>query len=174
MKNRIALTGAVLLAATLAAAQAQDGFGGDGPGSYDIRRGASLDDQIWGLEHDLDQADRRGALSDQEASSLAREIRALRNWYEMSARNGLSYQENRYLQDRVDRIRDRLPPVRYGQYREDEWRGNDGNGNWRDPSRDGDPAYIDRDEDDDGVADRVDSDRDNDGIPNDDDPNPDP
>lgn len=190
MNKLSALAAASLMATALAAgmtapAQAQDRYGWGSPQFYDAGRGNHIREQIWELDSDLDQADRRGAISDSDVYSLRREVRALRNWYEMSARNGLSYQEVRYLQDRVNRIRYKLRLEGYRWDREDYWRNYDNSNDWRDRDRDGygnidgmnrdwdnDPVpdRVERDWDSDGTPDSVDRDRDNDGIPNSGDP----
>jgi hypothetical protein len=203
MTKLTALAAAGLLAGTLAAgiaapAQAQGRYGWGSPGFYDADRSARIREQIWDLDDDLELADRRGFISDSDVFSLRREVRALRNWYEMSARNGLSFQEVRYLQDRVNRIRDKLRLERYSWDREDYWRGYGNTGTWddrngyteptrsdRDWDNDGVPNRIDRDWNDDGPPDRadgdldndaipdsIDRDRDNDGVPNSEDPEP--
>ncbi|MEO7327905.1 MAG: hypothetical protein ABJA20_15510 [Novosphingobium sp.] len=197
MKKLSTLAATALMAATLvgiaAPAQAQVRFGWGTSGFFNPERTIRIRQQLWDLERDVDRADRRGTISDRDAFALRREVRSLRNWYEMSARNGLTFQEVRYLQDRVNRIRDRLRLERYGWDREDYWRNNGGNRNWRngdrdnrwdrdrdnygvqnrwDQDRDGVPDRLDPDDDNDGVRDDRDPDDDNDGLPDDRDPYP--
>lgn len=198
MKKLTVLTATALLAAALGAgiaapAQAQVRFGWGTPGFFNPERSTRIRQQLWDLERDVDRADRRGTISDREAFRLRREVRALRNWYGMSARNGLTYQEVRYLQDRVNRVRDRLRLQRYGWDREDYWRGYGNGGHWRNGDRDNqwdryrdndrvqnrwDQDYdgiqdrVDPDDDNDGVLDRLDPDDDNDGLRDDRDPYP--
>ena len=71
---------------------------------------------------------------------LRRDVQWLRNQYNAYSRNGLSFQEVRTLQSRVNQIRTRLRLERADWDREDYWRGD----RWQ------------RDRDGDGVPNRVD------------------
>lgn len=140
MKKLTALAASALMAATAlgaaaiptaASAQVTIRFGA--PGYWTPERTNAIRQQIWNLERDIDRATRNGRLSRGEARSLRNNVRSLRNQYQVFSRNGLSFQEVRVLQDRVNRIRTRLRMERLDWDREDYWRGN----NWR-GDRDGD------------------------------------
>jgi hypothetical protein len=140
MKKLTALATSALMAATAlgaaaiptaASAQVTIRFGA--PGYWTPERTNAIRQQIWNLERDIDRATRNGRLSRGEARSLRNNVRSLRNQYQVFSRNGLSFQEVRVLQDRVNRIRTRLRMERLDWDREDYWRGN----NWR-GDRDGD------------------------------------
>ncbi len=178
MKKLTEIAAAALMSATVAgglavpsAASAQVTIRLGEPRFWTPERTRTIRTQIWELERDIDRAVRRGTIGNREAFGLRRDLNFVRNWYMTSARNGLTYQEVRYLQDRVNRIRDRLRLQRYGWDRQDYWR--DGNRNWRDQDRDGVPNRWDRDRDGDGVRDRWERDHDRDGIYDDADPDDD-
>ena len=146
MKKITALTASALMAATAlgaaaiptaASAQVTIRFGA--PGYWTPERTNAIRNQIWQLDRAIDRAERNRRISRQEARSLNRDVRALRNQYQVYSRNGLNFQEVRYLQDRVNRVRNRLRMERLDWDREDYWRGD----RWRDRDGDGVPNRMD-------------------------------
>jgi hypothetical protein len=146
MKKITALTASALMAATAlgaaaiptaASAQVTIRFGA--PGYWTPERTNAIRNQIWQLDRAIDRAERNRRISRQEARSLNRDVRALRNQYQVYSRNGLNFQEVRYLQDRVNRVRNRLRMERLDWDREDYWRGD----RWRDRDGDGMPNRMD-------------------------------
>jgi hypothetical protein len=165
MKKLTAYAAAALMSATAAAgvlavptaANAQVTIRLGDPGFWTPQRVSSIREQIWRLDRQIDRAAQRGTISRREAFQLNRQVRFLRNQYNTSARNGLTFSEVRYLQDRVNRIRVRLRMDRLDWDRQDFWTTD----RWR---------SVDRDWD--GVPNRYDRDRDGDGVPNAVDPRP--
>lgn len=146
MKKITALAASALMAATAlgaaaiptaASAQVTIRFGA--PGYWTPERTNAIRNQIWQLDRAIDRAERNRRISRQEARSLNRDVRALRNQYQVYSRNGLNFQEVRYLQDRVNRVRNRLRMERLDWDREDYWRGD----RWRDRDGDGVPNRMD-------------------------------
>ncbi len=128
--------GAVAIPAT-ANAQASVRFGA--PGYWTPERSNAIRTQIWNLDRDIDRAAQRRTITRREATSLRRDVRWLRNQYQAYSRNGLTLQEVRTLQARVNTVRTRLRMERADWDREDYWRGN----RWRDRDRDGIPDRRD-------------------------------
>jgi hypothetical protein len=160
MKKLTAFTAAALMSATAGAgmlamptaANAQITVQFGSPGYWTPERTNAIRQQIWQLDRQIDRAERRREISRNEARQLKRQVNQLRNQYNRFARNGLTFQEVRYLQDGVNRVRVRLRAERLDWDREDYWRGN----RWRDLDRDGVPNRFDRDTDGDGVPDNRD------------------
>jgi hypothetical protein len=167
MKKITALTASALMAVTAVgataiptAASAQVTLRIGAPGFWTPERTNAIRNQIWQLDRAIERAEQRRTISRQEARSLNRDVRALRNQYQIYSRNGLNFQEVRYLQDRVNRIRTRLRMERLDWDREDYWRGN----RWRDVDGDGIRNRNDRDIDNDGIRNGRDRDMDGDGV----------
>jgi hypothetical protein len=140
MKKITALAASALMAATAlgavamptaASAQVTIRFGA--PGYWTPERSNAIRQQIWNLDREVERATQNRTLSRREAVGLRRNVASLRNQYQLFNRNGLSFQEVRTLQGRVNNIRTRLRLERADWDREDYWRGN----NWR-GDRDGD------------------------------------
>lgn len=152
MKKLTALAASALMAATAlsaaaiptaASAQVTIRFGA--PGYWTPERSNAIRQQIWNLDRDVDRATQNRSLSRSEAMRLRNNVRSLRNQYQVFSRNGLTFQEVRILQDRVNRIRTRLRMERLDWDREDYWRGDNWrrDGGWRDRDRDGVPNRMD-------------------------------
>jgi hypothetical protein len=147
MKKMTALAASALMAATAlgavamptaASAQVTIRFGA--PGYWTPERSNAIRQQIWRLDRQVERATQNRTLSRREAMNLRRDVASLRNQYQIYNRNGLNFQEVRYLQDRVNRIRTRLRLERADWDREDYWRGNA----WqRDRDGDGVPNRMD-------------------------------
>ncbi|MEO5586854.1 MAG: hypothetical protein ABIQ81_04075 [Novosphingobium sp.] len=148
MKKITALAASALMAAsalgavaipTAASAQVTIRFGA--PGYWTPERSNAIRQQIWSLDRRVDRATQNRTITRREAVGLRRNVASLRNRYQMYNRNGLSFQEVRTLQGRVNSIRTRLRLERADWEREDYWRGN----NWRgDRDGDGVPNRMDR------------------------------
>jgi hypothetical protein len=157
MKKLTGIAAAALMSATAAtgvlvaptAANAQISFTIGTPGFWTPERTGAIRNQIWRLDRDIDRAAQRRAISRVEARQLNRQVQVLRTQYNRYARNGLTFNEVRYLQQRVNNIRVRLRMDRLDWDRQDYWTGN----RWRDMDRDGVPNRFDRDRDGDGVRD---------------------
>ncbi len=83
------------------------------PGRYDGRhhtpaRAEAIRNQINELQRRIDRNDWRGRISDREARSLRNDVARLQRQFRSYNRNGLSNQEMRILQNRIDNVRTRL------------------------------------------------------------------
>jgi len=67
-------------------------------------RNADIRQEINGLNRDIDRAVARRAISQREATALRRDVAQVQRLYAQYARNGLTRNEARTLQNRVDRI----------------------------------------------------------------------
>jgi hypothetical protein len=146
MKKTTALAASVLMAATSlgalaipATAKAQVTIRFGAPGYWTPERSNSIRNQIWDLDRAVDRATQRGTISRRESFGLRRDVENLRGQFRMFNRNGLSFDEVRILQGRVNAIRARLRMERLDWDREDYWRGN----HWRDRDGDGVPNRMD-------------------------------
>ena len=128
--------GAVAIPAT-ANAQVTVRFGG--PGYWTPERSGAIRNQIWDLDRAVDRAARNRTITPREARNLRRDVANLRNQFQIYNRNGLTFQEVRVLQGRVNTVRARLRMERLDWDREDYWRGN----RWRDRDGDGIPNRVD-------------------------------
>lgn len=147
MKKLTGIAAAALMAATVAgtaaipttaSAQVTIQFGA--PSFWTGERVGAIRNQIWQLDRAIDRADQRNTITNREARQLKRQTRVLRNNYNRFARNGLSLQEVRILQNEVNRVRQQLRLSRLDWDRQDFWQGN----NWRDTDLDGVPNRYDR------------------------------
>lgn len=147
MKKITALTASALMAATAlgavaipAAANAQVTIRFGAPGYWTPERSNAIRQQIWRLDRDIDRAAQNRRITRREEVGLRRDVQWLRNQYNAYSRNGLSFQEVRTLQTRVNQVRTRLRLERADWDREDYWRGN----RWqRDRDGDGVPNRMD-------------------------------
>jgi hypothetical protein len=146
MKKITALAASALMAATSlgalaipATANAQVTIRFGAPGYWTPERSNAIRNQIWDLDRAVDRATQRGTISRRESFGLRRDIQGLRGQFQMYNRNGLSFDEVRTLQGRVNAIRARLRMERLDWDREDYWRGN----RWRDRDGDGVPNRMD-------------------------------
>jgi Spy/CpxP family protein refolding chaperone len=83
----------------------------DGRHGYDREdygRAQAIRAQIEQLRYRVDRIDYRDRISEREAAALRRAVHDLRLEFRDLSRNGLSHREARYLQDRINRIRERL------------------------------------------------------------------
>jgi len=110
-----------------------------GPGYWPPERGGAIRNQIWDLDRAVDRAARNRTITPREARNLRRDVANLRNQFQIYNRNGLTFQEVRVLQGRVNTVRARLRMERLDWDREDYWRGN----RWRDRDGDGIPNRVD-------------------------------
>lgn len=140
MKQITALAASALMAATAvgavavptaASAQVTIRFGA--PGYWTPERTNAIRQQIWNLDRAIDRATQNRTITRREAVSLRRNAASLRNQFQLFNRNGLTFQEVRTLQVRVNNVRTRLRLERADWDRQDYWRGN----RWR-GDRDGD------------------------------------
>lgn len=92
----------VALTATPAAAQ---GFGWD-RGNAQYRDGASQ--ELWRLSQRVDRGIQRGDLTRREADYFRREIAQLRYLDQRFSYGGYNWRERQQLDQRIDRLRDRL------------------------------------------------------------------
>jgi hypothetical protein len=147
MKKITALTASALMAATAlgavaipAVANAQVTIRFGAPGYWTPERSNAIRQQIWRLDRDIDRAAQNRRITRREEVGLRRDVQWLRNQYNAYSRNGLSFQEVRTLQARVNQVRTRLRLERADWDREDYWRGN----RWqRDRDGDGVPNRMD-------------------------------
>ncbi len=77
-------------------------------GNNGYNNGRVIEREIAQLERQVNRSDNRDRISEREAASLRRDVAQLRWTYRSYARNGLSSNEVRTLQDRIQRIRHRL------------------------------------------------------------------
>ncbi|MFS0850576.1 hypothetical protein AB3M93_14075 [Novosphingobium panipatense] len=78
---------------------------------------SSVRAEISGLRAQIDRAAARRTISQREATNLRRDAAQVQKLYTSYARNGLSRQETRTLQNRVDRIKAELRADRRDQRR---------------------------------------------------------
>ena len=155
MKKLTGIAAAALMAATVGtaaiptAASAQVSIRFGQPGFWTGERLNTIRQQIWQLDNAVLRADQRDTITNREARQLRRQVQRLRVTYNGYARNGLSFQEVRILQNEVNRVRQQLRLSRLDWDRQDYWQGN----RWRDLDLDGVPNRFDRDRDNDGVRD---------------------
>lgn len=147
MKKLTGIAAAALMAATgvgiaavptAASAQVTLHFGA--PGFWTPERTGAIRNHIWQLDRAITRADQRNAISDREARQLHRQVRNLQYNYNRYTRGGLTLYEVRYLNNEVNRIRQRLRMDRLDWDRQDYWTGN----RWRDMDLDGVPNRYDR------------------------------
>lgn len=146
MKKITALAASALMAASAlgavaipATANAQVTIRFGAPGYWTPERSGAIRNQIWDLDRAVDRAARNRTITPREARSLRRDVANLRNQFQIYNRNGLTFQEVRVLQGRVNSVRARLRMERLDWDREDYWRGN----RWRDRDGDGIPNRVD-------------------------------
>jgi predicted RNase H-like nuclease (RuvC/YqgF family) len=86
-------------------------YEGDGRRGYDRQdygRVQAIRAQIDQLRYRVERIDRRDRISEREAAALRRAVYELRLQFRDFSRDGLSNREARFLQDRINRVRDRL------------------------------------------------------------------
>lgn len=99
---------AVAMLGTAGAASAQPYSGYGHERHYGGGRVEAIRNQLNQLEQRVNRNDWRGRISDREAAGIRRELRDVREQFRMFSRNGLNVREFRVLQNRIDRLRDRL------------------------------------------------------------------
>jgi len=101
---------AVLGTAGVASAQPYPGYGHER--GYDRFGGTpridAIRSQLNQLEQRVNRNDWRGRISDREAWGIRRELREVRDQFRVFSRDGLNNREFGILQNRIDRLRDRL------------------------------------------------------------------
>ena len=147
MKKLTGIAAAAVMAATAAgiaaiptAASAQISIQFGTPQFWTGERVNAIRNQIWQLDRQIQRAEQRRTITNREARMLNRQVRNLQNRYNAYARNGLNFQEVRYLHTQVNQVRQQLRLSRLDWDRQDFWQGNRG----RDMDRDGVPNRYDR------------------------------
>jgi hypothetical protein len=98
----------ILAASVLASAPAAAQYRGEPYGDYGYRNGAGIERQIDEIKRRIDRARDHRAISREEARRLRYQADQLDRLADRVRRGGVSPREARYLQERVDRLRQQL------------------------------------------------------------------
>lgn len=106
----LALASTAAMAAP-AAAQYQDRYGDRGYGddrygqNYGYGQGRQIEQQIYQLRQRIQRVSRRGAVSRNESFRLQRQLEQIERRYDQYARNGINWNEQYDLQQRIQNLR---------------------------------------------------------------------
>ena len=127
MKKIITALAALSAIGLAAPAVAQDRYGNQAGYGYNNGGGGGIEARIGHLRHRLQFGIQRGSISRQEAVYLRDGIRQVTRFERQYGRDGLSRNERRFLQDRLQQLQQQIHAAE---------RNRDGR-NWRDGDRDG-------------------------------------